>query len=383
MNTSPKQDQKHNMVRRICHLMIAGVMVFAVATPAPAAVRIKDITTVQGIRENMLIGYGLVVGLNGTGDKLNNNAFTEQSLVAFLERLGVNTRGSDLKSRNVAAVTVTAALPPFARQGGRINVTASAMGDAQSLLGGVLLATPLYGADGEVYAVAQGPLVVGGFEAEGEGASITKGVPTTGYIANGAIVEKEVDFALNELDVMRLALRNPDIATARQIAEAINFELGVPAAAAIDPGTVELDVPNVYQSDVAGLIGDIEQLMVTPDQVAKVVIDESTGTIVMGENVRIDEVAIAQGNLVVKISEEPEVVQPGAFAPEGAETEVTPRTEISVTEEGDKMTVLKPGASLRELVEGLNALGVGPRDLITILQTIKTAGALQADIIVR
>lgn len=345
---------------------------------AHASVRIKDAVTVEGIRSNMLIGYGLVVGLNGTGDKLNSNAFTEQSLVAFLERLGVNTRGQDLKSRNVAAVTVTAELHPFARQGSRIDVTVSALGDAQSLLGGTLLASPLYAADGEVYAVAQGALTVGGFEAEGESAIISKGVPTSAAIADGAIVEKEIAFDLNSMSTMKLALRNPDLSTARQIAEKINFELGIPAAVASDPGTVQLDVPGLYRDNVAELLADIEQLRIEPDQVAKVVVDEASGTVVMGENVRISPVAVAQGNLVVKVQENPEVVQPGPLG--GGETAVEPNTEITVIEEQGRLAKVDTGASLHELIQGLNALGVGPRDLISILQTIKAAGALQADI---
>lgn len=368
-------------IAALFYLVIAFGLVIMGSKDAQAS-RIKDVVAVEGIRDNMLLGYGLVVGLNGTGDKLKNNAFTQQSLIAFLERQGVNTRGLDLKSKNVAAVTVTAMLPGFARSGSRVDVQVSAMGDAKSLLGGTLLATPLYGADGEVYTVAQGPITVAGFEASGDsGTSITKGVPTSGYISNGGIVERETNFSLNDMPELKLALRNPDLSTASSIVEAINARVGPGTAHVTDPGTVALAVPASYSEDVATLLADIEKLDVETDQPAKIVIDESSGTIVMGENVRIDTVAVAQGNLVVKVEETPQVSQPGPFAPEGAQTVVVPRTNISVDEgTGQKMAVLEKGATLRDLVGGLNSLGVGPRDMITILQTIKAAGALQAEI---
>jgi flagellar P-ring protein precursor FlgI len=362
-------------------LMALAIGVSLLGAPAEAA-RVKDIVAFEGVRDNMLIGYGLVVGLNGTGDKLQNNAFTEQSLIGFLERQGVNTRGLQLKSKNVAAVTVTARLPAFARAGATVDVNISAMGDAKSLLGGTLLATPLLGADGNVYTVAQGPVTVGGFEASGEsGTTITKGVPTNGFIANGAIVEREIDFRLNDMGSVRLALRNPDITTARNISYVINQEVGPGVSQVEDPGTIVVQVPTAYAGDVVGLLADIETLAVQTDQPARIVIDEATGTIVMGENVRISTVAVAQGNLVVKVEEAPQVSQPNPFAPAGAETRTVPRTDVTVDEQGgNKIAVLEEGATLRDLVTGLNALGVGPRDLITILQTIKAAGALQADI---
>lgn len=352
-------------------------------TVAHAESRLKDIADFQGVRDNMLMGYGLVVGLNGTGDKLKNNEFTSQSLIAFLERQGVNTRGTELKSKNIAAVTVTATLQPFARNGSRINVSVGAMGDAKSLQGGTLLATALYGADGEVYAVAQGTLSIAGFEASSSGTSITKGVPTNGFIANGAIVEREINFALNSMSSLDIALRNPDITTAKRVAEAINKHLGVDAAQMNDPGTVHLRVPIDYKDNTAKLLAEIEQISVHTDQIAKVVIDEASGTIVMGENVRIDTVAVAQGNLVVKVEETTQVSQPGVLAPEGAQTVATTNTTITAEESNGKTALLQRGASLRDLVGGLNALGVGPRDLITILQSIKTAGALQAEIIAK
>ncbi len=368
-------------ISSLFYLVIAVGLVLISNRDAEAS-RIKDVVAIEGIRDNVLLGYGLVVGLNGSGDKLKNNAFTQQSLIAFLERQGVNTRGLDLKSKNVAAVTVTAMLPGFARSGSKVDVQVSAMGDAKSLLGGTLLATPLYGADGEVYVVAQGPVTVSGFEASGDsGTSITKGVPTSAYISNGGIVEREIEFSLNDMSELKLALRNPDLSTASSITEAINARIGPGASHVADPGTVALTVPASYSGDVATLLADIEKLDVETDQPAKIVIDESSGTIVMGENVRIDTVAVAQGNLVVKVEETPQVSQPGPFAPEGAETVVVPRTNISVDEgNGKKMAVLQKGATLGDLVNGLNSLGVGPRDMITILQTIKAAGALQAEI---
>ncbi len=361
------------------------MLISHIAPNFACASRIKDIVAVEGIRDNMLMGYGLVVGLNGTGDRLRNNAFTEQSLIAFLERQGVNTRGTDLKSRNVAAVTVTATLPGFARAGSRLDVAASAMGDAKSLLGGTLLATSLYGADGNVYALAQGAIAVGGFSTAGDsGTSITKGVPTSGNISNGGIIEREIDFELNSMSNLRLALRNPDLSTAANVADAINSRIGPSVARVTDPGTVTISVPSAYQNDVATLLSDVEQLEVGTDQVARIVIDEATGTIVMGENVRIDTVAVAQGNLIVKVQETPQVSQPNPFAPQGAQTVIVPNTNITVDEgAGNKVAVLEKGATLRDLVAGLNSLGVGPRDLITILQNIKAAGAMQAEIYTR
>jgi len=354
----------------------------ATARPAEAASRIKDIASVEGVRDNLLVGYGLVVGLNGTGDDLSSAPFTKQSLIGMLERLGVNTRDAakDLDTDNVAAVMVTATLHPFSRQGTRIDVTVSALGDASDLLGGTLLVTPLLGADGEVYAVAQGAVATASFSASGGAQKVTKGVPTSGRIANGAIIEREIGFQLARLKTIKLSLRNPDFTTSRRVAQAINKALRQPVARALDQATVLLTVPPDHKSGVIGLITDIEQLPVIPDQVARVVVDERTGTIVMGENVRISTVAIAQGNLTIRITETPQVSQPTALSTTGT-TVVVPRTQINVDEQKKKkLAVLGSGVSLEELVDGLNALGIGPRDMITILQTIKTAGALQADI---
>ena len=396
---SLRMPQAASQIHRILLLLLFAALMVMTTMQAAHASRIKDVVEFEGVRENVLLGYGLVVGLNGTGDRLQNNAFTEQSLIAFLERQGVNTRGLSLNSRNVAAVTVTGRLPAFSRAGSAIDINISALGDARSLLGGTLLATSLQGADGNIYAVAQGPVTIGGFDAEGaSGSSITKGVPTNGFIANGAVVEREIDFRLNDMSEMRLALRNPDVFTARSIALAINQQVGPGVAQVDDPATVTMRVPASYKGDVIGLMADIERLPVETDQPARIVIDEATGTIVMGENVRISTVAVAQGNLVVKVEEAPQVSQPNPFAPTptaggptaldngaafggGGQTVLVPRTEITVDEEaGNQLAVLEEGATLRDLVSGLNSLGVGPRDLITILQTVKAAGALQADI---
>ena len=360
--------------------MLAALFLgFAAENPARASSRIKDIIDFEGVRDNMLVGYGLIVGLNGTGDDLTNSAFTKQSLVGMLERLGVNTRDVTLKTKNVAAVMVTATLPSFSRQGTRIDVSISALGDSGSLLGGTLLVTPMIGADGEVYAVAQGQIAVGGFTAEGKAASVTKNVPTSGRIANGAIVEREIKFDMQTLNTVRLSLRNPDLTTARRVATAINRFLSTPAATTTDPGTVRLNVPAKYPGGVIALLTDVEQIRVEPDQLARVVIDEQNGVIVIGENVRISTVAIAQGNLTIRVTESAQVSQPNAFAATG-NTQTVDRTNIEITEDKSKLAVLPRGVSLQELVNGLNALGVGPRDMISILQTIKASGALQAEI---
>ncbi|NUB28394.1 flagellar basal body P-ring protein FlgI [Azospirillum brasilense] len=368
------------LLRAISMLAALAAALLALSAPASASsARIKDVVDVEGVRDNMLIGYGLVVGLNGTGDSLNNSPFTEQSLVGMLERMGVNTRGTNLRTKNVAAVMVTATLPPYSAQGTRIDATVSAMGDSKSLLGGTLLVTPLLGADGEVYAVAQGPIAVSGFSAQGQGASVTRGVPTSGRISSGAIVEREIQFSLAELPVLRLSLRNPDFTTAQRVATAINIQLRGNRAQATDPSSVLLSVPEARRGDIVGLITEIEQLRVTPDQIARVVVDEKSGVIVMGENVRISTVAIAQGNLTIRVTETPQVSQPGPFSQ--GQTAVVPRTDIQVDDQSNnRLAVMNSGVTLQELVQSLNALGVGPRDMIAILQSIKAAGALQAEI---
>ena len=366
-----------SLMRPLVGLLALGLSL--PAQPAFALSRIKDLASVEGVRSNQLLGYGIVVGLNGTGDTLNNTPFTKQSLQAMLERLGVNTRGANMRTANVAAVMVTANLPPFATQGTRVDVTVSAMGDSKSLQGGTLLVTPLLGADGEVYAVSQGPVAISGFSAEGEASKITRGVPTVGRIANGGVVEREIDFALNKLQTLRLSLRNPDLTTARRVAAAINDFIGGDSAEPTDPSTVALQIPPRFKGNMIKLLTDIEQLRVEPDQGARVVIDERSGIILMRKDVRVSTVAVAQGNLTVTISEQPQVSQPEPFS--RGQTVVTPRTSVKVdTQGGNKLALVKESVTLAELVDGLNALGIGPRDLIAILQAIKSAGALQAEI---
>jgi len=371
-----------NAYARTKTALAALLLAVGVALPAAAQeVRIKDIADVEGVRDNQLVGYGLVVGLNGTGDRLRSAVFTRQSLVGMLERLGVNTRDQErqLDTRNVAAVMVTANLPPFARPGSRIDISVSALGDSTNLTGGTLLVTPLLGADGEVYAVAQGAVATGAISARGAGSTVTRGVPTSGRIANGAIVEREVPFALAQRDRVRLALRNPDLTTARRIAEAINRSQRGDLAAATDSRTVTVSLGG--RSPVV-FLSAIEQLRVTPDQIARVVIDEASGTIVMGSNVRVSTVAIAQGNLTIRVTETPQVSQPNPLAQ--GETVVVPRTSIEVDDQSNRrLGVLPQSVTLQDLVRGLNSLGVGPRDLITILQAIKASGALQAELEVR
>jgi len=391
--TLPRQNRPPGRTRTTVHRVVAvlsrlwmAAAVLSLLGPAVivsdvhASSRIKDVADFEGVRDNLLVGYGLVVGLNGSGDTLSNSAFTKQSLIGMLERLGVNARNPNLDTRNVAAVMVTAKLPAFARQGTKLDVRVSALGQANSLLGGTLLVTPLLGADGEVYAVAQGQVAIAGFSAQGAAETITKGVPTSGTVTNGAIVEREIDFDLDQLTTVHLNLRNPDFTTSQRIARAINTFLGAPAAAATNPATVRIAVPDNYGGSTVALLTDIEQLRVVPDQQARVVIAEHSGVIVMGENVRISTVAIAQGNLTIRITETPQVSQPNAFSTQG-ETTVVDRTNIEIDEDEDnRLAVLDRGVTLQELVNGLNALGIGPRDMISILQTIKAAGALQAEI---
>jgi flagellar P-ring protein precursor FlgI len=363
---------------RVACAVVLALATLLPANPAAATSRIKDLANIEGVRQNQLVGYGLVVGLNGTGDTLNNIPFTKQSLQAMLERMGVNIRGATIRTGNVAAVMVTGNLPPFGTQGTRMDVTVSSLGDAKNLMGGTLLVTPLLGADGNVYAVAQGSIAIGGFQAEGAAASVTRGVPTVGRIANGAIIEREIEFALNRLPNVRLALRNADFTTAKRIAAAVNDYLGAKSAEPIDPSTVQLSIPPEFKGNVVAFLTEIEQLQVEPDIAAKIIIDERSGIIVMGRDVRVATVAVAQGNLTVTISESPQVSQPNPLS--RGRTVVTPNSKVGVTEDGKKFAVVRDGVSLQQLVDGLNGLGIGPRDLIGILQAIKAAGAIEADI---
>lgn len=459
--------------------LVAFISAYLGSVDANLRVRIKDIVSVEGVRGNQLVGYGLVVGLNGTGDTIGSTTFTRESLASMLERLGVNVRDNTgaalLNGKNVAAVMVTATLPAFARQGSKIDVNVSALGDAKDLRGGTLLVTPLLAADGQVYAVGQGSVAVGGFKAEGQATSVTKGVPTAGRIAAGAIVEKEIGFELASVTTLKLNLNNPDFTTAKRVSDRINHTMGRGVAFANDPSTIQIHIPEGYKGRTVEFMTLVEQLDIEPDQIAKIVVDDHDGVIVMGQHVRISPVAISHGSITIKITETPEVVQPnpfiqansltlntnatfgihdqnqsqtttpnqlsvagdqttnstttntttnnnsltnnannavqpqpnnitksntghvtvnpnvqgqatpGAPGPNGiiapnVGTAIVPRTDVKVKEEKGKMAVLESGISLQQLVDGLNALGATPREMITILQSIKASGALQAEI---
>lgn len=370
---------KHRALRRICASALAALTMLAPLADAYAATaRIKDIIDIEGVRENQLVGYGLVVGLNGTGDGLTNSPFTKQSLQAMLERLGVNTRGENMRTANVAAVIVTANLPAFSTQGSRLDVSVAALGDAKSLQGGTLLVTPLLGADGEVYAIAQGSVLINGFQASGDAATIISGVPTTGRISSGALIEREINFELGAQRSLRLALRNPDLTTARRVALSINDFVGVPTATPEDPSTVRITLPRGFNGNIVDLLTDIEQLVVETDMPAKIVIDENSGIIVMGKDVRVSTVAVAQSNLTVTIAENPTIVQPAPLSL--GETAVQPSTNLQINTTNSNLAVVPESITLQQLVDGLNALGIPPRDMIAILQAIKATGALQAEI---
>jgi flagellar P-ring protein precursor FlgI len=358
---------------------------FCLAMMLPAmgqSTRIKDLVEVEGVRGNDLVGYGLVVGLNGTGDSLRNSPFTEEAMANLLERLGINVAGEQFRPQNVAAVLVTGVLPPFARAGGRIDITVSAIGDADSLLGGTLIMTPLNAADGEIYAVGQGSVIAGGAVAEGEAGATTQGVPTTGTIPGGARVERELDFDFTQMERLRLALRDPDFTTAIRIEEAVNGRFGRRIAQMLDSGTVEITVRNANARSPAHLVSQLENIEVSPQQRARVVVDQRSGTIVLGADVRISRVAVSQGNLTLRVQEAPVVVQPNPFA--RGDTIVVPRTNTAIEEEpGTGLALVESSVSLPQVIEGLNALGVTPRDMIDILKAIKAAGALHADFIVQ
>jgi len=374
-----QKSHKKNLIRKMISFLLMCLMGSGNILPVQAASRIKDLVSIEGIRENQLVGYGLVVGLNGSGDSLRNAPFTEQSIVAMLERLGVNTRGANMKAKNVAAVMVTASLPAFARPGNRVDINVSSLGDANNLRGGTLIVTPLKGADGEVYAVAQGSIQVSGFSVGGNASSVTQGVPTAGRIPNGGIVEKEVNYSMLIQKNIRLSLRKADFTTSRRVADVINKRMGVKTAMVLDPSTILVVKPESYASNMVSLITDIEQLYVQPDQKATVVVDERSGIIVIGKEVRVSQVAIAQGNLTIRVTETPQVSQPAPFG--GGQTATVPRTNVTVEGgEGKKFALLKPGVNLQDLVDGLNALGIGPRDMIAILQALKVSGALHAEI---
>jgi flagellar P-ring protein precursor FlgI len=359
-------------------LAAALLLVLGLADLLQAA-RIKDIAAFRGVRSNQLVGYGLVVGLAGTGDG-DDAVFTLQSMSSMLEKMGVTVSPDDIKVKNVAAVMVTAELPPFARSGSRMDALVSSIGNAKTLGGGTLLMTPLKGADGQVYAVAQGPVATGGFMvSSGSGDKVAKNFPTVGRAVQGVSVEREIPFDLNLKDSLTLALNKPDFTTATRVAQAINAGLRENVARTQDSGTVQVVVPPAYSGNIAALIATVEGLSVTPDNVSRVVINERTGTVIMGENVRISTVAIAHGNLSVEIKQSFDVSQPMPFSNRG-QTVVTPDTQTTVKEGRAPLQVLEAGVSIGEVVRALNALGVTPRDLISILQALKAAGALQADL---
>ena len=342
-------------------------------------VRIKDIADIKGVRQNQLVGYGLIVGLDGTGDS-DSAIFTIQSMASMLEKMGVTVKAEDIQVDNVAAVMVTADLPPFARTGSRIDVLVSSIGDAKNLQGGTLLFTPLKAADQQVYAVAQGPISTGGFAAGGaSGSGVQKNFPTVGRVVNGALIEKEIPNKFNQKQSLTLTLHSPDFTTSSRVARAINIAFYDQIARTHDAGTIEVKVPEKYMGNVVSLVTMIESLGVTPDRVSKVIINERTGTVIMGENVRISTVAIAHGNLSIEITEDPRVSQPLPFSP-GGETVVTPDSGVLVQEGNNPIFLVNSGVSIAAVVKALNALGVSPRDLIAIFQALKAAGALQAEL---
>jgi len=348
-----------------------------VATSAHA-IRIKDIASFEGVRDNQLVGYGLVVGLNGSGDS-DQAKIQIQSVVNMLERMGVSINPNDVKVKNIAAVMVTATLPPFAKQGNRMDVLCSSLGDAKSIAGGTLIMTPLKGADNQVYAVAQGSVLTNSFAFGGQAASAQKNHPTAGSIPSGAIIERELPNVLAGKSTLRLNLNQADFTTASRVAAAVNDKFKQNLATTSDPGSVTLQLPEAYANRPVEFVAAMENLEVRPDAHAKVVLNERTGTIVMGETVRISTVAVSHGNLSLVIKETPQVSQPAPLSRTG-ETVVVPRTELKVSEESRRLMVLPEGASIGDVVRGLNLLGVTPRDLIGILQAIKAAGALQAEL---
>jgi flagellar P-ring protein FlgI len=365
------------------YFFVAALFVVLVSTgAASASSRIKDITSVQGMRDNQLVGYGLVIGLAGSGDSLRNSPFTEVSMRSMLQKLGVGLEPGSIGSKNVAAVVVTATLPPFVSEGSRIDVSVSSLGDSTSLNGGVLIMTPLVAADGRVYAMAQGPVASSAIQATGQAASVTQGVATTGRITNGAIVERDNTADINALDNFALQLINPDFQTANLVADSINFwaskSYGRRIALAHDFRSVKISRPKTLTA--SQLFAEIGELTVEADTAARIIVDEKNGTIVMGENVRVSPIAISHGNIVIKVTEQPIVVQPEPVS--GGQSVVLPRTKVEVEQKGSKLAILR-GPTLESLVSGLNKMGLKPVDMISILQSLKAAGALQAELIIQ
>jgi flagellar P-ring protein FlgI len=363
---------KKNSISEV--LLVIGFILFEMISSANAA-RLKDMADLKGIRDNQLVGYGLVVGLDGTGDG-DKSIFTIQSMVSMLEKMGISIKEKDIEVKNVAAVMVTASLPPFAKMGNKIDVMVSSVGDAINLQGGTLLFTPLRAADGNIYVIAQGPVSTGGFSAEGNSGSVTKNFPTVGRVVDGGSIENELTIDFNNKEELSLLLHHPDFTTATRITEAINWVVKEPVAHSSDAGTVGIKIPDQFKGKVVDFLTLIEGIEIAPDNTSKVVINERTGTVVMGENVRIATVAIAHGNLSIEIKENTEVSQPLPFS--RGKTVESPDTNISVNEENVPIHIMNEGASLSDVINALNALGVSPRDLIAIMQALKTSGALQA-----
>jgi flagellar P-ring protein precursor FlgI len=359
---------------------LVTILFLLITADAAMAIRIKDIANFDGARDNQLIGYGLVVGLNGSGDS-DQSKFSAQSLANVLERMGVTVSRSDISVKNVASVMVTAILPPFNKQGSSIDVLVSSMGDSKSIAGGTLLLTPLKGGDGQVYAVAQGGVLTNSFSYGGQAASAQKNHPTAGRIPGGALIEREIPNNLADKSVLRLNLHLPDFTTATRMANVINEKFQTRLATCNDPGAVTLRIPEAYKGRVVEFAAQLERLEVQPDNIAKVVLNERTGTIVMGEKVNISTVAVSHGNLTLYIKETPQVSQPAPFSETG-ETKVVPRTGLKVSEGEGGLALVREGANIGDVIRALNALGVTPRDLIGIMQSIKAAGALQAELVV-
>jgi len=372
-----KPPRKGERMRSVAvFLLCLTLLVLAGVAPAHA-VRLKDIASFSGVRNNELVGYGLVVGLSGSGDGTNSE-FTIRSLANMLEKMGVSVNAATLKPKNTAAVMVTAKMPSSSRPGSTIDVTVSSMGDAKSLLGGVLLLTPLRGLDGRVYAVAQGSMTIGGYSAEGQAATAQKNITTVARIPNGAIIEREVPFQFNKQDGLTINLYGtPDFGTAMQVVRRINGAVGGPYAKATDASTIQMNIPTKFQNNLVPLMASLENLDVSPDSRARVVVDEKTGTVVLGGSVRLTKVAVAHGNLQIVVAETPQVSQPGPFSQ--GQTVTTPQTNVKVKEQNNRLLLME-GATLQELVDGLNSVGATPRDLISILRTLKTAGSLHADL---
>jgi flagellar P-ring protein FlgI len=385
------------MSGRFKNVLFIVLLISFIVPSAGHSARIKDISSIKGIRQNQLLGYGLMIGLNGTGDK-GGTKFTIQGLVNMLEHMGVHVDPDEVKVKNVAAVVVSAILPPFARVGKKIDVTLSSIGDAKSLQGGTLLLTPLKGVDGKVYALAQGAVSIGGYSAGGDaGGGVTKNHPTVGRITGGASIEKEIPLSIMSKNEMTIILNDPDFNTADRAAKAINLRIGENVAKSIDSGTLKFRIPEKFENNVVNLIAQIGEIQVEPDSIAKVIVNEKTGTVVVGENVRIQKVAVAHGNLSINIKETKNVSQPPPFAPSGGggapqqtedgtvvapggSTVVTSESQVAVAEEASRLLLIPEGRTIGELVNALNAIGVTPRDLITILQAIKAAGALQGEL---